>query len=648
METYESLESKEWLITNGLGGYASASVAGANTRRYHGLLVAARHPPTDRQVLVSKIEETLVDGSATVELSSNRYGDVVHPQGWQYLVSFDRLPLPRWLYQAGNCRLAKTVCMVQGTNTTVVSYQNLGQQPVTLRLNPLFVYRDYHSLYHRNPQDDYYTQSTLGEGAGQHLKLYAHYGAEPLYIALSAGTFVGNRAWYNRFTYRHERERGLDFVEDAYSIGYIEHELPAGAEIFLLFSTDEAFMDADPAALQQVEAARVLSLKNPRTDPFLQDLIVSANQFIVQRQSTNGETIIAGYHWFTDWGRDTMIALRGLCISLGQQQTARNILGTFFRYLDDGMLPNRFPDNSHDPVEYNTIDATLWLFVALYEYQQRFDDLPFIEAHFDDLLTILDAHRDGTRYGIHVTEESLLYGGKGTAQLTWMDARVGDYVVTPRHGCPVEINALWYNALQITIAFAKQLGRKPDLYALLLRRFEESFRTHFWNDNGYLNDVVVPGGAPDSSIRPNQIYALSLPFPLLKMDEQKQVLATVTKHLYTPYGLRTLAPTDPHFAAVYGGDQWLRDTAYHQGTVWPFLLGEYWPAYLRLNKFSAAARTKMHTELATLKTHFYEHDCLFGISEIFDGLHPNHGRGTANQAWSVGALIKLLTDYPMR
>jgi len=646
METYESLESKEWLITNGLGGYASSSVAGANTRRYHGLLVAARNPPTDRQVLVSKVEESLVDEQSTFDLSSNRYGEVIHPQGWQYIVSFGRLPLPCWTYQVGGHRLTKTVCMVQGSNTTVVAYRNTGQQAVTLRLNPLFVYRDYHSLYHQHASENYYSEPIAGKEAGQSLKLYAHYGAEPSYVAFSAGAFTENRAWYNRFTYRHERERGLDFVEDAYSVGHIDCELAAGAELFLTFSTDEAFVRADPAALLRVETERVNALKKPQPDSFLQDLIVSANQFIVQRKSTNGETIIAGYHWFADWGRDTMIALRGLCISLGQQQTARQILETFFRYLDDGMLPNRFPDNSHDPVEYNTIDATLWLFVALHEYHQRFDDLPFVEAHFDSLLTILDAHRDGTRYGIHVTDEGLLYGGKGTAQLTWMDARVGDYVVTPRHGCPVEINALWYNALQITIGFAKLLGRKPDLYALLLRRFEGSFRSHFWNDNGYLNDVVLPGGLPDSSIRPNQIYALSLPFPLLKTDEQKQVLATVTKHLYTPYGLRTLAPSDPHFVAVYGGDQWLRDTAYHQGTVWPFLLGEYWPAYLRLNKFSAAAHTKMHTELGMLKTHFYEHDCLFGISEIFDGLHPGNGRGTANQAWSVGALIKLLTDYP--
>ncbi len=643
METYESLESKEWLVTNGLGGYASASVSGANTRRYHGLLVAARNPPTDRQVLVSKIEETVFGLHDTYGLSSNRYGDVIYPQGYQHIESFDRFPLPSWTYRFGEHTLVKTIGMVQGQNTTVVAYRNAGTETMNLRLNPLLVHRDYHSLFHQQPQFDFYAVRS-----GRSLKIHAQYGAAPLYLSFSAGDFVEIRHWFNRFTYRHEQQRGLDFQEDAYSIGFVMHLLEPGKTMYLTCSTEPPAPDFDPGAMLTTETARVLALRDvhPTTDSFLQDLVVSANQFIVQRKSVGTETIIAGYHWFTDWGRDTMIALRGLCISLGDQQTAQRILSTFFRYLDDGMLPNRFPDNSHDPIEYNTIDATLWLFVALYEYHQRFNDLAFVEQHFEQLLTILDAHRDGTRYGIHVTEEGLLFGGKGTAQLTWMDARVGDYVVTPRHGCPVEINALWYNALQITIFFAKLLNRKPDMYGVLLRRFEQNFRTRFWNPGGYLNDVVVPGGTPDSSIRPNQIYALSLPFPLLNLTEQKQVLAVVTEHLYTPYGLRTLAPSDPAFAAVYGGDQWLRDTAYHQGTVWPFLLGEYWPAYLRVNKFSATAHAKMHSELAALKTHFYEHDCLFGISEIFDGLHPKDGRGTANQAWSVGAIVKLLIDYP--
>ena len=642
-KNFNDLAGREWLITNGLGGYASSTLAGANSRRYHGLLVAARNPPTDRQVLVSKVEETLLTEQGPVALSSNRYGEFVYPQGWQYVVSFERMPLPAWVYQVGEHSLSKTVFMVQKANTTVVVYKNLGKKPVTLQLMPLFVCRDYHSLFHESDAENYYIAQT-----SPYLKLYAHYGAEPLYCAFSTGTFTENRAWYHRLTYHEEQQRGLDFMEDAYAVGHIKTQLAPGEEVFLTFSTDEKILIPEPADLRAWEINRVEQLRKSQTEPFLQDLIIAANQFVVQRQSTGSETIIAGYHWFTDWGRDTMIALRGLCISLGHQQTAQRILSTFFRYLDDGMLPNRFPDNSHDPIEYNTIDATLWLFVALYEYHQKFGDLAFVEQHFEQLLTILDAHKNGTRYGIHVTDEGLLYGGKGTAQLTWMDARVGDYVVTPRHGCPVEINALWYNALQITIYFAKQLRRKPDMYARMLRRFEESFRPYFWNEKGYLNDVVIPGSSPDASIRPNQIYALSLPFPLLNKTEQQQILATVDAHLYTPYGLRTLAPSDPAFAAVYGGDQWLRDTAYHQGTVWPFLLGEYWPAYFHVHGNSVKTRTRMHTELATLKQHFYENDCLFGISEIFDGLDPNVGRGTANQAWSVGAIIKLLTDYPIR
>ena len=647
--SFEELAGREFLVTNGLGGYAGGTLAGANSRRYHGLLVAANNPPTDRQVLVSKIEETLLTESGLVELSSNRYGDVVHPQGWRHLVSFERLPLPQWTYQVGDQTIGKTVFMVQTVNATVVVYQNLGKKSVTLRLMPLFVHRDYHSLFHQNDYFNFYARQT-----GNTLKLHAHYGAAPLFWAFSAGQFTENRGWFNRFSYQHEQQRGLDYQEDAYAIGHVTVTLEPGQECFLLFSTDANLLLENPADLRAWEVKRVQELRQSPAlapngdDTLLRDLVVSANQFVVQRHSTGSETIIAGYHWFTDWGRDTMIALRGLCISLGHQHTAQRILGTFFRYLDDGMLPNRFPDNSQDPIEYNTIDATLWLFVALYEYHQRFDDLAFVETHFEQLLGILDAHNSGTRYGIHVTDEGLLYGGKGTAQLTWMDARVGDYVVTPRHGCPVEINALWYNVLQITIFFAKQLRKKPDMYALMLRRFEENFRAHFWNEAGYLNDVVVPGGTPDASIRPNQIYALSLPFPLLNATDQARVLATVHEHLYTPYGLRTLSPKDPHFAAVYGGDQWLRDTAYHQGTVWPFLLGEYWPAYFRVHGDTAKNRQKMYTELGTLKRHFYENDCLFGISEIFDGLAPQQGRGTANQAWSVSAIVKLLTDYPKR
>ena len=639
--SFEDVSQKEWLVTNGLGGYAGSSVAGANTRRYHGLLVAAFNPPTDRKVLVSKIEETLLVGDEQYEFSANHYGEFVHPPGWQYLVSFERLPIPRWVYQADSHCIAKTLFMVQNQNTTVISYQNLGKESVVLRLNPLCVHRDYHSLFHEDTFHNFFMEQ--GKNC---LKIYPNYGSEAFYVGFTKGNFKENRHWFNNFTYPKEQERGLDFQEDAYSLGQFEIELAPNEECFLTLSTHSNVLSEQPTTLRKQEIERIKALGDTQTDSFLQDLVVSANQFVVQRKSTQSESIIAGYHWFTDWGRDTMIALRGLCISLGHKETSQRILTTFFNYLDDGMLPNRFPDNSRDPIEYNTIDATLWLFVALYEYYVKFDDLDFIKKHFDKLFEVLDAHKNGTRYGIHVTDEGLLYGGKGIAQLTWMDARVGDFVVTPRHGCPVEVNALWYNALKITQFFGRKLDRKTDIYNLMIRKFEKNFKPKFWNDKGYLNDVVMPHNEVDTSIRPNQIYALSLPFRLLNVEDEALVLANVREHLFTPFGLRTLSPEDPAFVPTYGGDQWQRDTAYHQGTVWPFLLGEYWQAYLQVHHFSKVAKAEMMASLETIKHHFYENDCLLGISEIFDGLEPTQGRGTANQAWSVGAIIKLLSDYP--
>lgn len=531
--------------------------------------------------------------------------------------------------------------MVQGENTTVVSYQNTSDAPIALSLNPLFVHRDYHSMFHEEARYDFHAEQSCNK-----LEIYAHYKAPPLFFQFSKGSFIEKRDWYKNLTYFHEQERGLDDQEDTHSLGYLIVELAAGEECFLTFSTNDDDTCAWGKGLREQEIARINTLQATQTDAFLKDLMVAADQFVVQRKSTESTTIIAGYHWFTDWGRDTMIALRGLCITLGHQQKAQEILTTFFKYLDKGLLPNRFPDNSEDPVEYNTIDATLWLFVALYEYHQKFNDLGFIEQHFNQLTEILDAHIKGTHYNIHVTKDGLLSGGEGIAQLTWMDARVGDYVVTPRHGCPVEVNALWYNALNITILFGELLKKETPQYKTLLTQFERNFKAKFWNKAGYLNDVVNEDQTVDTKIRPNQIYALSLPFTLLDKKEQAQVLETFKKHLYTPLGLRTLSPDDLDFTPTYGGDQWHRDTAYHQGTVWTFLLSEYWQAYLKVADFSEAAKAEMRASLKQIKAHFYENDCICGISEIFDGLEPNQGRGTANQAWSVAAIVKLLVENP--
>ncbi|MFN7117589.1 MAG: amylo-alpha-1,6-glucosidase [Saprospiraceae bacterium] len=637
---YEELSSKEWLITNGLGGYASSTVMGANTRRYHGLLVAAFNPPTDRRVLVSKVEETLDSKGESFELSTNRYPGVIHPQGFQYLQSFERTPLLKVTFaRQDDVLIHKTVFLPHGSNTTIVEYENAGKTALTLTLNPLLVHRDYHGLFQENEYFNFYTE----QPTHNLLKIYAHYGAPPLFIHFSKGTFTAQATWFKNFEYEAEQERGLDFHEDAKSVGMIQTALAPGEKCFLTFTLEEAVLQTDPEALKANEIARLKALEPNTRDAFLRDLTVAGDQFLVQRKSTDSATLIAGYHWFTDWGRDTMIAMRGLTIAAGKQDVSKSILRTFLQYLDRGMLPNRFPDQGEAP-EYNTFDATLWLFVVLYEYYEKFQDLAFIGEVFPKLTEVLDFHVNGTRYNIHVTPEGLLFGGEGLAQLTWMDAKVGDYVVTPRQGCPVEINALWYNALEIYTFFAAILNQKTNSYANLTKKAKAAFRQYFLNDQGYLNDVIIPNEYVDDAIRPNQLYAISLPFQLLTRKEAQLVLKVVEEKLYTDYGLRSLDEANSDFKGTYGGDQWQRDTAYHQGTVWAFLWGEYALAYLKIHGFSPKACKTIQTKLQPLQKHFYEDNCLHGIAEIFDGSNPRQGKGCIQQAWSIGMLLKVLLE----
>ncbi len=664
---FSELASREWLYANGIGGYAASSLAGANTRRYHGLLVAALNPPTQRTVLVSKVEECIVfNRDCAFGLSSNQYPGAVHPQGFRYFKFFERKPLPRMKFEAHGHHLLKTIFMVHGSNTTVVEYENTGETTFKLRLTPLFVHRDYHGLSAENPRDDYWMQAKDGYYA-----LFARFGATPVFFNFSSGEFAESRHWFKNFEYQREQERGLDFREDCFSVANIDVVLKPGAKAHLVFSTEETMMKADPQSLKTQELQRLETFRSkPADDPFLNDLLLAGEQFVVRRGNPgpkegkmpdtpvkdtrlsaeaapeSGYTLIAGYHWFTDWGRDTMIAMRGLTIAAGKPEIARSILETFLRHTDRGMLPNRFPDGDEAP-EYNTIDATLWLFVALYEYHQKFHDLSFIAAQFDVLTDIIEHHLAGTRYNIRVTPEGFLSGGEGLAQLTWMDARVGDYVVTPRHGCPVEIQALWFNALRIYQYFAGSLNRPYRKYQAIADNLAAHFKKTFLRSNGALNDVVtIHDGTyqADESIRPNQVYVVSLPFSLLGRDEEKRVVEIVRRHLLTDYGLRSLSPEHPGFRPVYGGNPWERDTAYHQGTVWPFLLAEYIAAFLKVNDWSETAHKEALKLLEPLKRHFYQEDCILGISEIFDGKMPRAGKGTVHQAWSVGALIKVLID----
>ncbi|MGX1930977.1 amylo-alpha-1,6-glucosidase [Flagellimonas sp. 2504JD4-2] len=636
----KDLLSMEWLETNGLGSYASSSISGANTRKYHGLLVAALNPPTERKVMVAKLEEqVLVDGDIS-EISVNQYPGTMHPQGHKYLKSFVRRPIATWQYQGNNWKLSKKIFMVPNSNTTVVIYENVGKEAFNLKVNPLFEHTDYHATMHENQFDFYYEKIKSG------IKIYAYPDSPALYMQWTRSNFTEDRTWYKNIELFKEQYRGQDFREDYYQLGFLDSKLAPGQKASLLFTTEEGMTVKRYSDLQRITERFVSSLRSNETkDDFYNDLLVSGNQFVVNRTSTESKSIIAGYHWFTDWGRDTMIAMRGLTIAIGDQDTSKSILSTFLKYVDKGMLPNRFPDYDGQDVEYNTIDATLWLFVAMYEYQMKFGDDAFIRDNMEKLEEILLCHIEGTRYNIHLTEEGFIWGGEENWQLTWMDAKVGDYVVTPRIGCPIEINALWYNAMCIYEHFCSGCDIKIHREIVLTKQnFLKNFKRKFLNENGYLNDVVTKNGV-DSSFRPNQIYAVSLPFHILSRKEEKEIIKQIGDKMLTGYGLRTLDQENKDFVPHYGGNQWQRDTAYHQGTVWPFLLMEFWQAYLKVYGFSTKAKKEVVNGLKPLKAHFYTSDCLHGISEIFDGLEPNEGRGCIQQAWSVSALVKLYSEH---
>jgi predicted glycogen debranching enzyme len=637
----ENLFEKEWLATNGLGGYASGAINGANTRQYHGLLVAALEPPTDRMVIVAKIEERALVNGQYYNLSANQYPKVVFPESGHYLKSFDVNPSPSWQFADSNWELHKNVKMVAGSNTTVVTYTNNGKSPVVLELHPLYAYNDFHTTFQEDSCFNFYTEFNK-----EHLKTFPQYGSRPVYTGWTSGQYFEARCWFKNIILSKGKARGLGSQCDYYRIGYLAQKLLPGEDITIYFTMEEEIVNKGIKNILSAKNKKTTSHKDKLPAGFLKDLMASGEQFLVQRKSTNSMSIIAGYHWFTDWGRDTMIAMRGLTIATGNKKLSKSILNTFFKSVDQGMIPDRFPDNAKDPVHYNTIDATLWLFVASYDYHQKFKDLTFLKSHITILKNILDHHISGARYNIHVTEEGFLYGGEANVQLTWMDAIVSGKVITPRIGCPVEINALWYNALKIYEYFCEIMGvANEDCYLNLISKFESNFTTYFTNPQGTLFDVIIPGISQDNSFRPNQMYCLSLPFTVLSTDQQKSIFEAVKEKLYTPFGLRTLDQNDSEYKPLYEGNQWSRDHAYHQGTVWPFLLYEYFQSYFNIYGTSLKNKKKVLFELGQLKEHFYSHNGIHCISEVFNGNSPKVGKGCIHQAWSVAAIIKLYADY---
>ncbi len=680
----------EWIVTNGIGGYASSTVAGANTRRYHGLLVAALNPPVGRAVLLSKLEESLeivsADGSSSPSyaLATNKYPGVTYPQGFELLESWNSLPCPTtvWMPSPG-VRLEKRVWMAHGKNTVYVSYSLLeapSGASAHLHLIPLIAWKDYHSEMQstdNTPHVDWYSPDQVVSREPdapvgvlrmflQHINNQA---ANPQILEIAVtnfdgaptidATFVGQPCWNYSMVHIREEERGLDCREDLFAPGMISAPLKIGESIVLTASVFESghLSSGDrplspSAALSSITTRQEQIVRSLGSDsPFARKLALAADQFIVQAPEGRS-TIIAGYHWFADWGRDTMISLAGVCLPTGRADIARDILVSYSQFVDQGMLPNRFPDAGSAP-EYNTVDATLWYFVAIYRYYQATGD---IETVRDELWTVLEgiiqAHQHGTRYGIHVDTDSLLYAGAPGVQLTWMDAKIGDWVVTPRIGKPVEINALWQNAVRTMAEFARLLNRPEaaDRYDLLAQTHAGIFKARYLRLDGIgLYDVLdtPPVSAPDEAVRPNQIFAVSLPFPALDPDSAlyRSVVRVVQEQLLSPYGLRTLCPKDPAYRPRYSGSPNERDSAYHQGTVWPWLLGAFAEAQYKV--FGNREETLML--LSRMEAQMSQNG-VGSIVEVYDGgdtasdAPPQHAGGCIAQAWSVAEVLRVWMD----
>jgi glycogen debranching enzyme len=707
--------SHEWLVTNGLGGYAAGTVPGVNTRRYHGLLIASLRPPVERvQLLANCDEEVEMDGT-TYYLGANEYQDErIHPGGFVHLESFDyERAIPSFCYRVGAARLEKAVWMEHGRNTTYVRYRySEGRNAHTLVLRPFVNYRDHHHLT-RGSGGPEFAVTPLPIGGGCTIR--AGETATPFYLLTSprAG-FTPSGVWYWNFLYRVERRRGLDDLEDLYLPGVFRLTLQPGESLTLIATTEQATqVDRNvEGSLARARARQERLLRRAgllpsadnldAADPtaadahqaFVAQLVQAADQFVVRRAAAGDRgaasrepragigtagpgsdpedvedsvprTVIAGYPWFTDWGRDTMIALPGLTLATGRPKAAAGLLRTFARYVDQGQVPNLFPDAGTAP-EYNTVDATLWYFHALATYVTATQDTDLARELWPLLEDIVRWHLKGTRYGIHADPaDGLLHAGEPGVQLTWMDAKVGDWVVTPRQGKPVEIQALWYHALRIMARLGATLEmpapapprrrhrRKlaapalpafdltgPFDYTTLADRARAGFRARFWYaEGGYFYDVVDgPDGAPDATLRPNQLFALSLEPDLADAEQAASVLAVVERELLTPVGLRTLNPGAPGYEGIYIGNVEHRDAVYHRGTIWPWLLGAYGDA---LRRWAGADRAALVRLLAPLQRQLAV-ACAGTINEIYDADPPHHPRGAFAQAWSVAEVLRLL------
>ena len=633
----------EWLEADGLGGFASGTVLGIRTRRYHALLLTATTPPAGRMVLVNGFDARVETSCGTFAISSQRYGpDVVHPDGASRMESFEHEPWPRWRYKIDdNIVVEQELFVPKGESAVFMSWRvanAIDQGLIILNVRPFLSGRDFHSTHHENGAFRF-----SAEQNGERITFQSYEGV-PSVVAYSNGLYTHDPTWYRNFLYSEELARGLDAIEDLASPGVFQFSLSKKPAVLLFAAEGHAITDIESI---ETRHAKVRMIEQARREYFSSPLERAADAYLVKRGK--GKTLIAGYPWFGDWGRDTFIALRGLCIATGHLEEARDILLQWAGTVSQGMLPNRFPDQGEQP-EFNSVDASLWYIIAVNDYLLAAEKQPSLTAdcHPKKLRTaveaILTGYNEGTRFGIRGDRDGLLAAGERGQQLTWMDARVDGREITPRIGKPVEIQALWLNALAIGAKFS---GR----WEAIFEKGRAAFESKFWNEHaGYLADVIDcdhQPGVVDLTFRPNQIFAVGgLPLTLLSEEKARRVVDAVEMLLLTPVGLRSLAPGESGYAPHYQGDSRARDSVYHQGTVWPWLIGPFVEAWMRVRgntpEATAEARAKF---LPPLYEHL-NHAGLGHMSEICDAELPHTPRGCPFQAWSLGELLRLERTVP--
>ena len=652
--------TKEWLLTNDRGSYASSTIVGCNTRRYHGLLVGSLNPPANRIMALTNCLETVILNGSIFNLSTFEFNEKFAPEGFTLLKQFRQDTGVHFDYRLPQLQLTKSVYLLRNTDIVALIYDfTTVQEPVEFVLRPFIGLRDFHTL-----QKSYAHVSSAWFGAGLLIR-HDMPGSYELFLSCPSMNFEKDEQWWFNFVYRNDRQRGQDFTEDLWTPGFFKGRINSPTKIVFWanFSnsgksaSDAGELKADIDAVREdLHRHQSIIIAAARTrDKELRKLCLAADQFITKRQpkpegSEPRTTILAGFPWFADWGRDVFIALPGLLLSTGRLEEAKSVLTTFAAAADEGMIPNRFDDYS-DTAYFNSIDASLWFINAAFQYLNTTGDKDtFTQQLLPVIRCIIDSYQNGTRFGICADADGLITAGNEQTQLTWMDAKYDGVVITARYGKTVEINTLWYNSLCWLAQFYdhQDIEKDPALrepnakhYHAMADKVRTSFRELFWNEKaGYLYDCILPDGSADASFRPNQIFAVSLPFSPLSAQQQRCVVEAVQKNLLTPFGLRTLNVQDSRYKGTYEGPQKQRDAAYHQGTVWPYLLGPFVESYLKVNGFSRKSKKKAAEFIRPLLQHLTEDGCLGQLCEIFDGDAPHKPRGCIAQAWSVAELIR--------